>query len=444
MTKEVIPYNIEAECSLLGSVLISNTQETMDEVTSIISADDFYRTAHKDIYMSMLELYKNNSNIDSVTLIDQLNKNKKLEKVGGIAYITNLCNYVPSFKNCVNYANIVKEKAIQRKLFNAGNLITVLATESKDINETLAEAEKIMFDISKSSSNDDTIQEPMARMMETFKSLEERSNNHEEGKCLGVDAGYKDLNKILGGFQKSDLVILGARPAMGKTAFALNIATKCAVKFNKPVAIFSLEMSKQQLDERLLGALGCTDLQKIREGNLNNKDWERLTKAFDMLSKSPLYVNDEPYLTPQILKRRARRLKREKDIQLIIIDYLQLMAGDRRTENKQQEVSEISRQLKLLARELDIPIIALSQLSRGLEARQDKRPIMSDIRESGAIEQDADVIMFLYRDEYYNENSQDKNIAEVIISKHRKGATGTVKMYYHKEFCAFADLDRVR
>lgn len=443
MTKEMTPYNIEAESSVLGSILISSL-EVMDEITSVISSDDFYRTAHKDIYNSMIELYKKNINIDSVTLIEQLQKNNKLEKVGGIAYITNLCNYVPSAKNCINYAKIVKEKSIQRKLFNAGNMITSLATESKDINQTLAEAEKIMLDISKSSSNDDTIQEPMARMMETFKSLEERSNNHEEGKCLGVDTGYKDLNKILGGFQKSDLVILGARPAMGKTAFALNIATKCAVKFNKPVSIFSLEMSKQQLDERLLGALGCTDLQKIREGNLNNKDWERLTKAFDMLSKSPLYVNDEPYLTPQILKRRARRLKREKDIQLIIIDYLQLMAGDRRTENKQQEVSEISRQLKLLARELDIPIIALSQLSRGLEARQDKRPIMSDIRESGAIEQDADLVMFLYRDEYYNENTQDKNIAEVIISKHRKGATGTVKLFYKKEFCAFADLEKNR
>lgn len=443
MTKEMTPYNIEAESSVLGSILISSL-EVMDEITSVISSDDFYRTAHKDIYNSMIELYKKNINIDSVTLIEQLQKNNKLEKVGGIAYITNLCNYVPSAKNCINYAKIVKEKSIQRKLFNAGNMITSLATESKDINQTLAEAEKIMLDISKSSSNDDTIQEPMARMMETFKSLEERSNNHEEGKCLGVDTGYKDLNKILGGFQKSDLVILGARPAMGKTAFALNIATKCAVKFNKPVSIFSLEMSKQQLDERLLGALGCTDLQKIREGNLNNKDWERLTKAFDMLSKSPLYVNDEPYLTPQILKRRARRLKREKDIQLIIIDYLQLMAGDRRTENKQQEVSEISRQLKLLARELDIPIIALSQLSRGLEARQDKRPIMSDIRESGAIEQDADLVMFLYRDEYYNENTQDKNISEVIISKHRKGATGTVKLFYKKEFCAFADLEKNR
>lgn len=441
---EMIPYNIEAESSLLGSVLMSNTPETMDEVTSIICADDFYRTAHKDIYLSMLELYKNNTNIDSVTLIDQLNKNKKLEKVGGIAYITNLCNYVPSFKNCVNYAKIVKEKSIQRKLFNAGNMITSLATESKDINQTLAEAEKIMIDISKDSSGDDSIQEPIDRMLDTFKALEERYNNREEGKCLGIDTGYKDLNKILGGFQKSDFIIIGGRPAMGKTAFALNLATKISAKFNKPVAIFSLEMSKQQLDERLLGALACVDLQKIREGNLTDKEWEKLTQKFSILSNAPLYVNDEPYLTPQILKRRARRLKREKGIELIVIDYLQLMAGDRRTENKQQEVSEISRQLKLLARELDIPIIALSQLSRGLEARQDKRPIMSDIRESGAIEQDADLVMFLYRDEYYNENTQDKNIAEVIISKHRKGATGTVKLFYKKEFCAFADLEKNR
>lgn len=443
MTKEIIPYNIEAESSVLGSILISSL-EVMDEITSVISADDFYRTAHKDIYNSMIELYKKNINIDSVTLIEQLQKNNKLEKVGGIAYITNLCNYVPSAKNCINYAKIVKEKSIQRKLFNAGNMITSLATESKDINQTLAEAEKIMIDISKDSSGDDSIQEPIDRMLDTFKALEERYNNREEGKCLGIDTGYKDLNKILGGFQKSDFIIIGGRPAMGKTAFALNLATKISAKFNKPVAIFSLEMSKQQLDERLLGALACVDLQKIREGNLTDKEWEKLTQKFSILSNAPLYVNDEPYLTPQILKRRARRLKREKGIELIVIDYLQLMAGDRRTENKQQEVSEISRQLKLLARELDIPIIALSQLSRGLEARQDKRPIMSDIRESGAIEQDADLVMFLYRDEYYNENTQDKNIAEVIISKHRKGATGTVKLFYKKEFCAFADLEKNR
>lgn len=443
MTKEMTPYNIEAESSVLGSILISSL-EVMDEITSVISADDFYRTAHKDIYNSMIELYKKNINIDSVTLIEQLQKNNKLEKVGGIAYITNLCNYVPSAKNCINYAKIVKEKSIQRKLFNAGNMITSLATESKDINQTLAEVEKIMLDISKDSSGDDSIQEPIDRMLDTFKALEERYNNREKGKCLGIDTGYKDLNKILGGFQKSDFIIIGGRPAMGKTAFALNLATKISAKFNKPVAIFSLEMSKQQLDERLLGALACVDLQKIREGNLNDKEWEKLTQKFSILSNAPLYVNDEPYLTPQILKRRARRLKREKGIELIVIDYLQLMAGDRRTENKQQEVSEISRQLKLLARELDIPIIALSQLSRGLEARQDKRPIMSDIRESGAIEQDADLVMFLYRDEYYNENTQDKNIAEVIISKHRKGATGTVKLFYKKEFCAFADLEKNR
>lgn len=443
MTKEMTPYNIEAESSVLGSILISSL-EVMDEITSVISSDDFYRTAHKDIYNSMIELYKKNINIDSVTLIEQLQKNNKLEKVGGIAYITNLCNYVPSAKNCINYAKIVKEKSIQRKLFNAGNMITSLATESKDINQTLAETEKIMLDISKDSSSDDSIQEPIDRMLDTFKALEERYNNREEGKCLGIDTGYKDLNKILGGFQKSDFIIIGGRPAMGKTAFALNLATKISAKFNKPVAIFSLEMSKQQLDERLLGALACVDLQKIREGNLTDKEWEKLTQKFSILSNAPLYVNDEPYLTPQILKRRARRLKREKGIELIVIDYLQLMAGDRRTENKQQEVSEISRQLKLLARELDIPIIALSQLSRGLEARQDKRPIMSDIRESGAIEQDADLVMFLYRDEYYNENTQDKNIAEVIISKHRKGATGTVKLFYKKEFCAFADLEKNR
>lgn len=443
MTKEMTPYNIEAESSVLGSILISSL-EVMDEITSVISSDDFYRTAHKDIYNSMIELYKKNINIDSVTLIEQLQKNNKLEKVGGIAYITNLCNYVPSAKNCINYAKIVKEKSIQRKLFNAGNMITSLATESKDINQTLAETEKIMLDISKDSSSDDSIQEPIDRMLDTFKALEERYNNREEGKCLGIDTGYKDLNKMLGGFQKSDFIIIGGRPAMGKTAFALNLATKISAKFNKPVAIFSLEMSKQQLDERLLGALACVDLQKIREGNLTDKEWEKLTQKFSILSNAPLYVNDEPYLTPQILKRRARRLKREKGIELIVIDYLQLMAGDRRTENKQQEVSEISRQLKLLARELDIPIIALSQLSRGLEARQDKRPIMSDIRESGAIEQDADLVMFLYRDEYYNENTQDKNIAEVIISKHRKGATGTVKLFYKKEFCAFADLEKNR
>lgn len=437
MTKEMIPYNIEAESSVLGSILISQNLDILDDLE--LSADDFYRNAHKEIFSAMMELYKNNVTIDSVILVDELNKNKKLDKVGGIAYITNLCNYVPSASNIKNYAKIVKEKSIQRKLFNAGNMITGLATESKDINETLAQAEKIMLDISKSDSND-TIQDPSERIMETFKALEERYNN--KGECLGLDTGYIDVNKILGGFQKSDFIVLGARPAMGKTAFALNLASKCAIRFNKPVAIFSLEMSKQQLDERLLSAIGCVPQDNIRSGNIDDKQWQWLTEAFTQIAEAPLYVDDEPYLTPQILKRKARRLKREKGIELIIIDYLQLMSGDRRTENKQQEVSEISRQIKLLARELDIPIIALSQLSRGLEARQDKRPMMSDIRESGAIEQDADVVMFLYRDEYYNPDTEDKNIAELIISKHRKGATGTVKLVFLKELCIFMDLEK--
>ena len=391
-----IPFNIEAEQAVLGAILIADkNMNVIDDIN--LRVDDFYRPSHKIIYKAMLMLFKANKPIDNLTVIEYLNKTNELEKAGGIACITSLVNCVP----------------------------------------TVSKAEKLIFDISKENVYKGDIIEPTDLMIECMQEIEYQYEHNQNG-VSGIDTGYIDLNKITGGFQNSDFIIIGARPAMGKTALALSMASKIAKK-NIPVVVFSLEMSKAQLGKRLISGASCVNSQKISTGRLNENEWQRVIKATDILSKRPIYIEDSAEINILQLRSKARQLKKQKGIKLIIIDYLQLLASERKRDNKVQEVSDISRQLKILAKELNIPVIALAQLSRSVEARQDKRPMLSDLRESGSIEQDADIVMFLYRDEYYNANTNNKNLAELIISKHRNGSTGKVNLYYHHDYCFFDD-----
>lgn len=443
MDKVVIPHNVEAEKALLGAILIAKDKSiVIDEVNQIIKSTDFYRKANQIVYLTILDLFNTRKDIDSITLTEKLTNTNQLESVGGIAYITDLSNCVPSAVNIKSYANIVRENAVKRELINAGQKIIQQAREADgdvDINLVLDNAEKDILEIAKTANNTDKIIEPAEYIIKAFTEIESRYNSNKDGKLFGLDTGFSELNRMTGGLQKSDLIILGARPSMGKTAFVLNILANLARK-NIPVAIFSLEMSSEQLTNRLFSLYGLINSNSIRLGKLDGNDLERLTLTASILSEKPLYIDDTAGLNISQLRTKARKLKREKDIQLLAIDYLQLMQGTSKKYDRQQEISEISRQLKLLARELNITIIALSQLSRAVENRQDKRPMLSDIRESGAIEQDADIVMFLYRDEYYNANTNDKGFTELIIAKHRNGAIGTVNLKFSKQFCLFENL----
>ena len=443
MDNVLIPNNIEAEKALLGAILIANDKTVViDEVNQIIKSSDFYRKANRVIYLTILDLFNTRKDIDIVTLTEKLTNTNKLESVGGIAYITDLANCVPSAANIKSYANIVRENAIKRELINTGQKIIQQAQQADgnvDINSVLDNAEKDILEITKTANNTDKIIEPAEYIIKAFTEIESRYNSNKDGKLFGLDTGFSELNRMTGGLQKSDLIILGARPSMGKTAFVLNILANLARK-NIPVAIFSLEMSSEQLTNRLFSLYGLINSNSIRLGKLDGNDLERLTLTASILSEKPLYIDDTAGLNISQLRTKARKLKREKDIQLLAIDYLQLMQGTSKKYDRQQEISEISRQLKLLARELNITIIALSQLSRAVEARQDKRPMLSDIRESGAIEQDADIVMFLYRDEYYNADTKNKGLTELIIAKHRNGAIGKINLKFSKQFCLFENL----
>lgn len=442
MDKVVIPHNVEAEKALLGAILSAKDKSiVIDEVNQIIKSTDFYRKANQVIYLTILDLFNTRKDIDSITLTEKLTNTNQLESVGGIAYITDLSNCVPSAVNIKSYANIVRENAIKRELINAGQKIIQQAQQADgnvDINSVLDNAEKDILEIAKTANSTDKIIEPAEYIIKAFTEIESRYNSNKDGKLFGLDTGFSELNRMTGGLQKSDLIILGARPSMGKTAFVLNILANLARK-NIPVAIFSLEMSAEQLTNRLFSLYGLINSNSIRLGKLDGNDLERLTLTASILSEKPLYIDDTAGLNISELRNKARKLKREKDIQLLAIDYLQLMQGTSK-KDRQQEISEISRQLKLLARELNITIIALSQLSRAVEARQDKRPMLSDIRESGAIEQDADIVMFLYRDEYYNADTKNKGLTELIIAKHRNGAIGKINLKFSKQFCLFENL----
>lgn len=438
MFDRIPPQNIEAEMAVLGAILLDS--DALITVMEKISSEDFYRTAHQYIFTSMVELAQQDEPIDLVTLTAKLQDKKQLEDIGGISYLSQLANAVPTAANVDYYAQIVEEKSMLRRLIRTATQIVSSGYASEDdVAMLLSDAERRILEISQRRSGTGFV--PIRDvLMEVFDRVEYLSQ--QRGGITGIPSGFRDLDKMTSGFQRSDLIIVAARPSVGKTAFALNIAQNVGVRAKETVAIFSLEMGAAQLVQRMICAEGNIEANAMRNGDLKGDDWEKLTMAIGSLSEANIYIDDSPSLTVADIRAKCRRLKQEKGIGLILIDYLQLIQGRGRGDNRQQEVSEISRTLKQIARELNVPVIALSQLSRGVEQRQDKRPMMSDLRESGSIEQDADIVAFLYRDDYYDKETEKKNIIEIIIAKQRNGPVGTVELAFLKQYNKFVSLDR--
>lgn len=432
------PQNIEAEQSVIGAMLLD--KEAIPVVTEFLRGKHFYRQDHKEIFEVVMELFNEAKPIDIITVSERLAKKDILDSVGGMEYISYLSNMVPSSENAKYYAKIVEEKFIRRELIKVSSGILNLGYESSDeIGALLERAEKGIFGVSQSMTTMGLV--PIKDVLiDTFDRLEELYNN--KGDVSGIPTGFVDLDYKLSGLQNSDLILIAARPAMGKTSFALNIAQNIAIKRNVPVAIFSLEMSKEQLVNRMLCSEAMVDAQKMKTGKLEDGDWEKMASVLGTLSDAPIYIDDTPGTSVLEIGAKCRRLKLEKNLGVVVIDYLQLMQGRGKSESRQQEISEISRSLKILAKELNIPVITLSQLSRAAEQRQDHRPMLSDLRESGAIEQDADIVMFLYREDYYNEATERKNISEVIIAKHRNGSTGTIELAWLSKYTKFGNLNK--
>ncbi|MDD6793990.1 MAG: replicative DNA helicase [Clostridiaceae bacterium] len=431
-----LPQSIEAEQSVIGSMIID--KNAIVKVAEKLEENDFYRDGHKIIFKAISEMFKNDMAVDLLTLLEYLKSNDQLEKAGGVTYITELSSSVPTTANLSSYIEIVEQKSTLRKLIKAStSIIEDSYNKQGKVADVLDHAEKKIFDIAEKRSTSDF--EPLSVVLERgFLEIERLFNN--KGEITGVGSGIRDLDAKTSGFQKGDMVLIAARPSMGKTTFALNIAENAALREGKSVVIFSLEMSKEQLAYKLLCSEANVDMLKLRTGNLEDKDWENIARATGPLSKAKIYIDDTAGVSVMEMRSKCRRLKMEYGIDLILIDYLQLMSGSN-PDNRQQEVSEISRSIKALAKEMQCPVIALSQLSRAPEQRADHRPMLSDLRESGSIEQDADVVMFLYRDEYYDKESEDKGIAECIIAKQRNGPVGTVKMAWLGQFSKFGDLD---
>ena len=442
MIDRIPPQNIEAEQAVLGAMLIK--KEAISEVVTILIGTDFYRDAHRIIFDAMLELFNKNEAVDLITITEQLRKNEQLDKVGGIAYVTSLANSVPTAANIEYHAKIVKEKGQLRHLINSATAIAGMGYEdNENVIDVMDKAENMILEVAAKRGGGDFT--PIKNiLLDTFSKIEVLYAS--KGGITGTPTGFKDLDKLTSGLQPSDLILVAARPSMGKTAFTLNLATHIAVREKKAVAFFSLEMSKEQLVQRMLCSEGAIDSQRLRIGELDDKDWGKLISAADRLSTAPIFIDDTAGITVMELRSKARRLKTEYDLKLIVIDYLQLMQGSssKGGDNRQQEISEISRSLKALARELNVPVIALSQLSRSVESRQVKKPMLSDLRESGSLEQDADIVMFLYREDYYDPDTENKNITDVIIAKHRNGPVDTVQLFFHKQFTKFADLSRIQ
>jgi replicative DNA helicase len=435
---KIPPNNLEAEQSVIGAMLLD--KNAISGASEILRGEDFYKEAHRHIFETMLELYDKDEPVDLVTLVDSLRMKGILEAIGGVTYLSNLAASVPTTSNVKYYARIVEEKSTLRKLIKASSeLMDKCYSASEEVPSILDKAEKDIFDISQKVIVHDF--EPMSRLIERgFAEIERLYKN--KGAITGIPTGFSELDSKTSGFQRGDMVLVAARPSMGKTAFAINIAQHAAIKNGSSVAVFSLEMSKDQLAQRMLCSEANIDMLKLRTGNLEEDDWVKLARCAGPLSSAKIFVDDTPGISVHEMRSKCRRLKIEHGLDLVVVDYLQLMQGSSRTENRQQEVSEISRSLKAIAKEMNTPVIALSQLSRAPEARTDHRPMLSDLRESGSIEQDADVVCFLYRDEYYNKESEKKNIAEVIISKQRNGPTGTVELAFIGKYTKFASLDR--
>ena len=430
------PQNIEAEMAVLGSMLIE--EDAISQVLEIIDENTFYKDAHKKIFSSIVNLYDQRKAVDLITLVERLKNDNALEEVGGASYLTALTNVVPTAANVVHYARIVREKNILRLLINnATRIVTDAYDTEENVDEVLDRAEKMIFEIS-----DRRVEGGFVSIKEIIKDSIEAIDKLYQHKThlTGIATGYADFDEKTAGLQPSDLIVIAGRPSMGKSAFAINIVEHASIFEKIPVAFFSLEMSKEQLVQRFLCSHARVDAHKVRTGFLSAQDWPSLTTAAGKLSEAPVFIDDTPGISVLELRAKARRLKSHQHIQLIVIDYLQLMRGSANAENRQQEISEISRSLKALARELNVPIIAISQLSRAVESRTDHRPQLSDLRESGAIEQDADVVVLLIREEYYSPSEQNKGLAEAIIAKQRHGPVGTVRLSFIKEYTRFESL----
>lgn len=440
LLEKLPPHNLEAEQAVLGAMMLD--KDAVYTALEILQAEDFYKEAHQIIYTAMQKLETQSEPIDMITLTEELHRQNKMEQVGGVGYVTEIANIVPTAANVRHYADIVFEKSLLRKMIQVSTQIANRCyEEAEDAYLLLDQAEKMILQIAEGRSFTGLI--PLRQVLsETLKKIEALASKEVE--LTGVPSYFTDLDKMTSGWQTSDLIILAARPAMGKTSFGLNIAQNAALKAKIPVAIFSLEMSREQLVQRFISSEALLDQYKLRTGRLLDDEWQQLTQAAQPLSQAEIYIDDTPAISVLELRTKARRLKAEKGLGLIIIDYLQLMQVGRRQENRQQEISEISRSLKSLARELSVPIIALSQLSRAVEQTHDKRPALSHLRESGALEQDADLVMFIFRDDYYNLESDKPGIAEIIIAKHRNGPTGTVELGFIKEFTKFVNIEKQR
>lgn len=434
------PQNIDAETSLLGAILIDS--DAIVKIADLIVPEDFYDQKNGLIYQSIKQLYERHSPIDVLTVADKLRSDGNLDAVGGAGYLTELTNYVPTAAHVEQYANLVNQKALRRRLIKASQDITSLGfDEAKSLQELIEEAEAKLFEVSQKHVKQDIVSLETI-LGDSFDRLDEL--HKDKGKIRGVPTGFKDLDGILAGLQKSDLFILAARPSMGKTALALNLAHNVATKAGEPVLVFSLEMSKEQLVDRMLAMESGVDAWALRTGNLSDQDFELIAQAMGTLSEAQIYIDDTPGITVSDLRTKARREMHQRPLGLIIVDYLQLMSGGSKfggDGNRVQEISEISRGLKGIARELNVPLIALSQLSRSVESRSPQIPQLSDLRESGSIEQDADVVAFIYREEYYNKDSERQNITDIFIKKHRNGPTGAVELFFEKDKQRFRSLD---
>ncbi len=439
MLDRLPPQNIEAEQAVLGAMLIE--REAISKVAEFLRAEDFYRDGHGKIFAAMLDLFNRNEAVDLVTVVEHLRKEDRLEQAGGLSYVASLANSVPTAANVMYHARIVEEKSLLRQLITAATNIATMGYEgAEEVSNIMDKAERTILEISNRKAGSE-FTPVKSIIMDAFDKIEKLYAS--KGSITGLSSGFKDLDKLTSGLQPSDLILIAARPSMGKTAFVLNITQNVGIREKAAVAFFSLEMSKEQLVQRMLCAESAIDSQRLRIGELEPNDWEKLVSGADRLSGASIFIDDTPGITVMEMRSKARRLKVEHNLKLIIIDYLQLMQGSsngKGGENRQQEISEISRSLKSLARELQVPVIALSQLSRNVESRQVKKPMLSDLRESGSLEQDADIVAFLYREDYYNPDTEDKNITELIIAKHRNGPVDTVRLFFHKQFTRFVDL----
>ena len=436
---KIPPNSLEAEQSVLGAMLLD--KEAISTATEVISGEDFYREAHKEIYEAIIEIFNKNEPVDLITITEKLKQRNTIEAIGGVTYLVNLQNVVPSTRNVKHYAEIIHEKSILRRLIKSSNEVSSSCYDAKEeVISIIDRAEKNIFDISLSRSTQgySHIKDVLTS---NFDKIEELYLN--KGKITGVPTGFSDLDSKLSGLQKSDLILVAARPSMGKSALMMNIVQYASVREKVASVVFSLEMSKEQLSQRLLCAEALIDSHRLRVGDISEDEWVKLARAMGPLAQAPIFIDDTPAISITEMRAKCRRLKIEHNLGLVVIDYLQLMQGKGSYDSRQQEISDISRSLKALARELNVPVIALSQLSRAPEMRADHRPILSDLRESGAIEQDADVVMFLYRDEYYHPDTEKKNIGELIIAKQRNGPTGIVELVWLGQYTKFANKERL-